>query len=217
MDLEKVGKNAFRDSGLSEVAFSPILKSIGETAFQGNSIKTVVLPDTVTSLGRGAFATNPKLEKIDLPNNLSEIPDSAFGCSDNKNWMTGLTSVDIPASVKKIGARAFAGNNFTDIKVPKGVTELGDYAFATKNYLLKEAPICNLELPEGLTAIGKYAFRNKKVAEVKLPATVTALPKNVFAKEITSASGKTEKYDLLTRSEERRVGKECRSRWSPYH
>ena len=26
------------------------------------------------------------------------------------------------------------------------------------------------------------------------------------------------KYDLLTtRSEERRVGKECRSRWSPYH
>ena len=23
--------------------------------------------------------------------------------------------------------------------------------------------------------------------------------------------------DLMTRSEERRVGKECRSRWSPYH
>ena len=23
--------------------------------------------------------------------------------------------------------------------------------------------------------------------------------------------------NLLTRSEERRVGKECRSRWSPYH
>ena len=30
--------------------------------------------------------------------------------------------------------------------------------------------------------------------------------------------GKLEAYcDLLTRSEERRVGKECRSRWSPYH
>ena len=26
-----------------------------------------------------------------------------------------------------------------------------------------------------------------------------------------------EKVDLRTRSEERRVGKECRSRWSPYH
>ena len=79
MDLEKVGKNAFRDSGLKEVAFSPVLKSIGDTAFQGNAIKTVVLPDTLTSLGRGAFATNPALEKIDLPNGLTEIPDSAFG------------------------------------------------------------------------------------------------------------------------------------------
>ena len=27
----------------------------------------------------------------------------------------------------------------------------------------------------------------------------------------------SEPYDLLCRSEERRVGKECRSRWSPYH
>ena len=26
-----------------------------------------------------------------------------------------------------------------------------------------------------------------------------------------------EKYEELKRSEERRVGKECRSRWSPYH
>ena len=28
---------------------------------------------------------------------------------------------------------------------------------------------------------------------------------------------KTEKTPSFTRSEERRVGKECRSRWSPYH
>ena len=27
----------------------------------------------------------------------------------------------------------------------------------------------------------------------------------------------TRKIKQLTRSEERRVGKECRSRWSPYH
>ena len=192
-------KNAFRDSGLKEVAFSPVLKSIGDTAFQGNAIKTVVLPDTLTSLGRGAFATNPALEKIDLPNGLTEIPDSAFGCSDNKNWMAGLTSIEIPSSVKKIGARAFAGNNFSSITVPKGVTEIGDYAFATKNYLLKDAEICKLELPEGLASIGRYAFRNKKIAEVKLPATVEALPKNVFAKEVTSASGKTEAYSLVTK------------------
>ena len=39
-------------------------------------------------------------------------------------------------------------------------------------------------------------------------------------KEINAAGGiigKQIKYILLLRSEERRVGKECRSRWSPYH
>ena len=30
-------------------------------------------------------------------------------------------------------------------------------------------------------------------------------------------SAKTEESDKVSRSEERRVGKECRSRWSPYH
>ena len=34
-------------------------------------------------------------------------------------------------------------------------------------------------------------------------------------KNITRAAKKT--LYLTTRSEERRVGKECRSRWSPYH
>ena len=28
---------------------------------------------------------------------------------------------------------------------------------------------------------------------------------------------KTDKFEKYFRSEERRVGKECRSRWSPYH
>ena len=32
-----------------------------------------------------------------------------------------------------------------------------------------------------------------------------------------SGSGKSTLLNILARSEERRVGKECRSRWSPYH
>ena len=32
-----------------------------------------------------------------------------------------------------------------------------------------------------------------------------------------SGSGKTTLLNIIGRSEERRVGKECRSRWSPYH
>ena len=52
------------------------------------------------------------------------------------------------------------------------------------------------------------------------------LPNTVFRVELENGhmitahiSGKMRKHyiRILTRSEERRVGKECRSRWSPYH
>ena len=33
----------------------------------------------------------------------------------------------------------------------------------------------------------------------------------------TGFVGMSMAYSMLNRSEERRVGKECRSRWSPYH
>ena len=52
-------------------------------------------------------------------------------------------------------------------------------------------------------------------------SNVVAIPKDL-SKELGFKSGqkvvveKTDSEDLL-RSEERRVGKECRSRWSPYH
>ena len=53
-------------------------------------------------------------------------------------------------------------------------------------------------------------------------------PKNVSADEIARFDSLAARwwdpdgesrplYDLAERSEERRVGKECRSRWSPYH
>ena len=39
--------------------------------------------------------------------------------------------------------------------------------------------------------------------------------KNIYAQVIDDVAGNT--LVAASRSEERRVGKECRSRWSPYH
>src|SRR2546422_10397357 len=47
---------------------------------------------------------------------------------------------------------------------------------------------------------------------VSSPAVVLAA-----AAERTKAIRLTSAVSVLSRSEERRVGKECRSRWSPYH
>ena len=35
--------------------------------------------------------------------------------------------------------------------------------------------------------------------------------------KVTSSNDPTAHGEIVARSEERRVGKECRSRWSPYH
>ena len=84
---------------------------------------------------------------------------------------------------------------------------------------MKESETINsMELtPENVKAVFKDClFRNKK--EVKFPKMVEGI--------YTTASlhlGRLEEHypDIIAlcnqRSEERRVGKECRSRWSPYH
>ena len=41
-------------------------------------------------------------------------------------------------------------------------------------------------------------------------------PRTMLWERLLSSQGELEE-DMTTRSEERRVGKECRSRWSPYH
>src|SRR3712207_9531263 len=57
--------------------------------------------------------------------------------------------------------------------------------------------------------------------EVQVVETVLALdpqiPYDVVAINAASASTKLSGLPFSGRSEERRVGKECRSRWSPYH
>lgn len=183
--VTKVGDNAFRSAGLKEVALDNALESIGAVAFQQNQLENIVMPDSITEIGTGCFASNATLETIDLSQSLTSIPDSAFGCSDAKNYMTNLTSISIPESVTTIGKRAFAGNNFHVINIPKNVTSIGEYAFSTKNYLSDE---CTLTLPDGLTTIGDNAFRNKVIKEVSLPTSVKALSKNTFRKEYSDST-----------------------------
>ena len=57
----------------------------------------------------------------------------------------------------------------------------------------------------------KYDIRNKLISHES---------SKLFGKAKTALDEyqiQTKKVDFIDRSEERRVGKECRSRWSPYH
>ena len=59
----------------------------------------------------------------------------------------------------------------------------------------------------------------QKDAEGTLPGRQLGLYSKVDKKEVRNMVSEInpDKNSLGSRSEERRVGKECRSRWSPYH
>ena len=69
-----------------------------------------------------------------------------------------------------------------------------------------------------LTGEATSSEANGKVEkEDKAPEAETTTKPVSTENAATPASPSTDTGTTLTRSEERRVGKECRSRWSPYH
>ena len=64
----------------------------------------------------------------------------------------------------------------------------------------------------------KNLFDERKKLSKELDKTYIDMIENINnrVKELDDLE-KVLQEDFLTRSEERRVGKECRSRWSPYH
>ena len=55
----------------------------------------------------------------------------------------------------------------------------------------------------------------KESTKIEKQIKKTSFPKQTYL--ITDFGAKPDTPDAPCRSEERRVGKECRSRWSPYH
>src|SRR3989475_12682435 len=56
------------------------------------------------------------------------------------------------------------------------------------------------------------------IADAELPRLARpAIPGHEVVGEVIERGARSERFSIGQRSEERRVGKECRSRWSPYH
>ena len=56
------------------------------------------------------------------------------------------------------------------------------------------------------------------ISEAMRAASLKVTPRGMLSRGAADDMSDEERNDVrLTRSEERRVGKECRSRWSPYH
>ncbi len=110
-----------RYSGKEETVQIPegVVK-IGEKAFQGNStIQKVILPDTVTEIGNYAFDSCKNLSDVE-GGNLLEIEQGAF-------YGSAVQRIDL-SSVRKIGWGAFSESALKEVHL-ENVEELGGYVF----------------------------------------------------------------------------------------
>ena len=64
-------------------------------------------------------------------------------------------------------------------------------------------------------------MKSKKILKTFITSSVLLLLLTgcygALQSQIDAMRGETQRAEEAARSEERRVGKECRSRWSPYH
>jgi hypothetical protein len=105
---------------------------IGKNAFKDKGITSVIIPDTVTDIWEFAFAEN-ELTSVIIPDGITHIPESVF--EKNK-----LTIAIIPDSVISIGKSAFLSNQLTSIIISANIKldasafdDFGFYIFYKNN------------------------------------------------------------------------------------
>ena len=160
----------------------------------------------VTVIGKNAFKNVGDLEDVVLPNTLKEIRSGAFMNSSARD-------MTIPASVEKIGSRAFFGSRFEasylrgefavvgdgilckyngtaeEVVLPENVKRIGEDAFAYCNY------VTSVTVPAGVTEICAGAFyKCTRLEKIELPDALTSIDVGAFTgctslKTVTTGSG----------------------------
>ncbi len=170
------------------------LERIEGGAFSGTSLTgTVLLPEGLKYV---SGFNNTKITNVQFPSTLEEIGSWAF--SSCKSLMCEMS---LPASLKKIGDRAFEYSAIKgNLALPEGLEYIGSSAFQYCYGLTGSLTIpsgikivnsgsfsgCgftgNLTLPMGLIEIQSVAFSGTKFkGELNIPSTVTTIGGDAFA------------------------------------
>ncbi|MDR0855223.1 MAG: leucine-rich repeat protein [Christensenellaceae bacterium] len=141
------------------------IKTIGSEAFKGASSLTkvftgtegsgVFLPRDLESLGRGAFMGCTSLLEINIPLNVSDIPEDAF--MDCTSLIRVITTASQEKGLRRIGAYAFYGcTALPSFPFRETTVEIGESAFENCTSLVH---LDNFEA-SGIELINKKAFYN---------------------------------------------------------
>lgn len=166
-----IGDSAFSNcSNLATVTFGDALESIGANAFYACGLTSVVLPESITSLGNDTFHSCRKLEYINIPHGIDQIPDGFLSTCDK------LPSIIIPENICSIGSEAFYYcNKLTEIIIPESVTSIGNSAFSRCTGLTE------MFLPDSIDTISGGLFKDcSNLVKVNIPESVTSIGNSAF-------------------------------------
>jgi len=176
--VKHIGKDAFASTGIEVVSLQTGLESIGNRAFAHTPLKELIIPDGVLTLGNDLVYSCGSLQKIIIPNSVTDIGDlGLFSISsklsynehmggyylgnDENPYLVFLEVSDLSASTytihadtKFIAAAAFIGcKNLTHITIPEGVVSVGNEAFSQCSSLTF------VIFPKGVQRFGSHLFR----------------------------------------------------------
>ena len=153
-------------------------------AFPGGRSGTFVIPNGVTTIGPYAFASCRGLQKVTLPDSLTDLGSWTFlSCP--------IININFPAGLTSIGAGVFSSTSLTHVILPEGITSLGDYAFL-------KSTLRSIQLPSTLTNIGSFAFdASLSLTNIVIPDSVNSLGIDAFVDchslaHVTLSQGLTE-------------------------
>lgn len=170
--LKSIGERAFfacenleglSENGIEGINLPNSVKKIGKSAFAFcKKISTVILPPKLSYIEDSTFMKCTSLKTIELLNdaNLEYIGEDAFNeCENLESIITpnklNEGSVNIPNSVKKIGARAFKFcKKMLSIVLPENLQSIQDSTFEDCISLV------DVTFPQNLQSIGQKAFGN---------------------------------------------------------
>lgn len=126
------------------------ITSIAPYQFQNwPSLRSVTLPASVREIGEGAFSGCLNLISVNIPEGVSVIEPYTF-------QRTGLKSLTLPSTLKRIRGKAFVDLSIESLVVPEGVESIGRCAF-------EESPIMSISLPSTLCVIEAQAFKDCRI------------------------------------------------------
>ena len=177
--VTSVDDEAFRNSILTNISFSPALKSIGEYSFGFcENLADITLPDNLTSIGDGAFIGCKSLKNIKLPEKTEFIGDDAF------ERCTSLAEITVPAGVTSVGNGVFSEcSSLKTVKIDAALKSVPHHMF----YECKK--LTSVNIPNSVKSIGMDAFfRCQSLTEINLPESVTSIDDCAFwdCKSLTS-------------------------------